>query len=89
LTRVEHAPAGRRRPSLLGGSCGSKIEPSAAFRGGVLNAPRHPRHSGEARVPRRPMKELRPGFFPLLISSYKIVLPIAKKQEGLDICLLG
>jgi len=35
LTRAEHAPADRRRLSLLGGACGSKIELSAAFWGGV------------------------------------------------------
>jgi len=47
--------------------CGAKTAPDGNF-WAAFNAPRHPKHSGEARVPRRQVDELWPGGFPSLLS---------------------
>jgi len=61
----------------------------------AFDAPHRPRHSGETRVPRRPMEELWPRVFPSfpLFPLRKSCCPLQKKKEkkkeGLDICLLS
>jgi len=71
---AERVPTGRYCSYYLGGACSPKTESSVALQRETFDTPRHPRHNGNACVPRRPIKELQPGVFPSLPPSLPSLL---------------